>query len=193
MFLIISFITLVNALLVISSVNPINSVLSLIGVFLSISTIFIMLNLEFLGFMFIIIYVGAIAVLFLFIVMMINIRKIEKNNSSYVAIGIVLLIIFLIQIGVVMTYKNFQYISNNSYYNYTYNNRADETSRLLLLRDYGFVLFYNRPILVIFAGNILFVSMIASIYLTNTRKGFSTRRQANQLSRFAGIINVLII
>lgn len=59
-----------SAILMISVLNPINSVLFLISIFFSVSIIFILLGIDFFGFIFLIIYVGAIAVLFLFIVMM---------------------------------------------------------------------------------------------------------------------------
>ena len=80
------------------STNPINAVLFLISSFISTAMIFLMWNIEFFALIFIIIYVGAIAVLFLFIVMMINIKKIEKDNTTYLTIGSILLIILIFQI-----------------------------------------------------------------------------------------------
>jgi hypothetical protein len=68
----------------------------------------------------------------------------------------------------------------------------DEISRLNTIRNFGIILFYIRPILLILAGLILFVAMLASIYLTNQKRGFSMKKQFNQLSRNNKIINVVI-
>ena len=82
----------------IGCLNPINAVLFLISTFLSISMIFFMLNAEFIALIFIIIYVGAIAVLFLFIVMMLNIKRIEKDNTTYLTIGCIILLLLTFQL-----------------------------------------------------------------------------------------------
>jgi len=72
---------LVSATMVIISGNPIHSVIFLILVFCNATGLLLLLKLEFLGMMFLIIYVGAIAVLFLFIVMMLNIKLNEINEN----------------------------------------------------------------------------------------------------------------
>ena len=94
MFLFFYMCAIVSGIFMIISINPINAVLFLISSFISIAMIFLLWNIEFFAIIFIIIYVGAIAVLFLFIVMMINIKKIEKDNTTYFTIGSILFIIF---------------------------------------------------------------------------------------------------
>ncbi len=184
----------ISSILMIISTNPINAVLFLISSFISVAMIFLLWNIEFFALIFIIIYVGAIAVLFLFIVMMINIKKIEKDNTTYFTVGGILFIIFFFQILIIIyniSYENNNNIQN-SIYQFYYVNNFDEVSRVNILRDIGIILFNLRPFLLILAGLILLIAMIASIYLTNQKRGFSMKKQFNQLSRQYHIINVTI-
>ena len=87
-------ILIASACLMLFSTNPINAVLFLILTFLDASIIFFLIGCDFLGLVFIIIYLGAIAVLFLFIVMMVNIKKIEGDTTTYLVIGVLFFIIF---------------------------------------------------------------------------------------------------
>ena len=79
-----SFVAVSSAMLVILSRNTVYSVLFLILVFISISILFIMIGAEFLGMIILIVYVGAVAVLFLFVVMMLNVsqQKIKENTTK---------------------------------------------------------------------------------------------------------------
>src|SRR3989338_7309109 len=90
-------ILLVSAILMLLCTNPINAVLFLILTFLSDSNIFFLVGCDFLGLIFIIIYLGAIAVLFLFIVMMVNIKKVEGDSTTYLVIGSFFFLIFFFQ------------------------------------------------------------------------------------------------
>ena len=76
--------------IVISAKNPVHSVIALIFVFINGSALMISLGSEFIGILFLMVYVGAIAILFLFIVMMINIQQIERNLLRYVPVGILI-------------------------------------------------------------------------------------------------------
>ncbi len=171
----------------ISCVNPINAVLFLILVFISVSMIFIMWNLEFLALIFIIVYVGAIAVLFLFIVMMINIKKIEKDNTTYLTIGIIIVLLFAFELLILIFNDklewNYLIDNGNNYLNYLNINNVDEVVRINMVKELGIVLFLLRPFLIYLAGLILLVAMIGSIYLTNIKRGFSMKKQFNQLSK----------
>jgi NADH-quinone oxidoreductase subunit J len=179
----------------IACINPINAVLFLISTFISVAIIFLIWNVEFLALIFIIVYVGAIAVLFLFIVMMINIKKIEKDNTTYLTIGIIILILFFLQLLLLIFNPVFE-LSNNffieDYYYFIKINKLDEIVRIFIVRDIGIILFFNRPLLVLLAGFILLVAMIASIYLTNLKRGFSMKKQFNQLSKHYQIKHVNI-
>lgn len=79
---IISFIAVLCGIYVISSKNPIVSVLFLIGLFLSISVNLILLGYNFLGLSYLLVYVGAVSILFLFILMLINVRISELLNDT---------------------------------------------------------------------------------------------------------------
>ncbi len=92
--------SLVAALCVISSKNPVHSILNLVFVFLNVSALLLILNVDFLAMIFLIVYVGAIAILFLFIVMLLNIKTIEfsVNLVRYLPVGILIGLIFYLQI-----------------------------------------------------------------------------------------------
>ncbi|MBC9721916.1 MAG: NADH-quinone oxidoreductase subunit J [Lactobacillus sp.] len=89
----ISLVAILSAILVIVSKNPIVSVLFLIGLFLSISCYLIVLGLNFIGLSYLLVYVGAVSILFLFILMLINVRISELLNETSNSIPLVILII----------------------------------------------------------------------------------------------------
>src|SRR6201746_2933961 len=93
---IISLISVLCGILVIISKNPIVSVLFLIGLFLSISSYLIMLGMNFIGLSYLLVYVGAVSILFLFILMLINIRISElfSDTSNSIALAIIIAISF---------------------------------------------------------------------------------------------------
>ena len=95
-----SSIAIISAIMVISAKNPIHSILSLILVFCNAAGLFILLEVEFLAMIFLVVYVGAIAILFLFVVMMLNIKLIELNENllRYLPVGSLVAIIFLLEI-----------------------------------------------------------------------------------------------
>ena len=195
MFLFFYFTVIVSSVLMIISINPINAVLFLIGTFISAAMIFLMWNVEFFALIFIIIYVGAIAVLFLFIVMMINIKRIEKDNTTYLTIGAIILLVFGFQLFLLVfnpLFENSNLSPFIDYYFFSEINNIDEGLRMNVLRDLGIILFYIRPFLLILAGLVLLIAMLASIYLTNQKRGFSMKKQFNQLSRDYKIYHVEI-
>ena len=100
LFYIFSAIAIISGSMVISARNPIHSVLFLVLVFCNAAGLLILLETEFLAMLFLVVYVGAIAVLFLFVVMMLNVRITELNESilRYIPIGGIILLIFLFEI-----------------------------------------------------------------------------------------------
>ena len=92
----ISLISVLCGILVIVSKNPIVSVLFLIGLFLSISTYLMVLGLNFIGLSYLLVYVGAVSILFLFILMLINVRISEllSNTSNSIPLAIIIIISF---------------------------------------------------------------------------------------------------
>jgi NADH-ubiquinone oxidoreductase chain 6 len=93
---IISIIALLFGVTVITIKNPIGSLMCLIGLFGAISVYLIMIGLNFIGFSYLIVYIGAVSILFLFILMLINIRSSELLSNNVNSIPLALLIIILL-------------------------------------------------------------------------------------------------
>ena len=104
---IISLLAILCGILVITSKNPIVSVLFLIGLFASISCYLIMLGLSFIGLSYLIVYIGAISILFLFILMLINIRTSEIQNytKNSILLGLIITIFLSYSIFQVLPYS----------------------------------------------------------------------------------------
>ena len=110
-FYIISSITVLSSLSVVFSSNPVHSVLFLIFTFFNVAVLFLLSNAEFLAMTIVIVYVGAVAVLFLFVVMMLNINEvlIKEGFLKYFPFGFILITIFLLELFFVfkdITLKN---------------------------------------------------------------------------------------
>lgn len=97
LFYVFAFFALLSGVMVIRSKNPVYSVLFLILVFCNVSGLLLLLNLDFFAMVFLVVYVGAIAVLFLFVVMMLNVKLAEINDNilRYLPIGGVFGLLFL--------------------------------------------------------------------------------------------------
>ena len=93
-----SFVLILSSLFVVFSSNPVHSVLFLIFTFFNAAVIFLLSNAEFLAMTLLIVYVGAVAVLFLFVVMMLNIKEVilKEGFLKYFPFGMLLISIFLI-------------------------------------------------------------------------------------------------
>jgi NADH-quinone oxidoreductase subunit J len=83
---------IITGFMVITAKNPVHSVLNLVLTFILASVLLLIIGVEFLPLLFIIVYVGAIAILFLFVVMMLNIKRVElaDNATRYVPIGFII-------------------------------------------------------------------------------------------------------
>ena len=109
-------ITLLSAIMVISSRNPVHSVLFLILAFCGSSGLLILIEAEFMAMIFIVVYVGAIAVLFLFVVMMLNIKISEVIDEiyQYLPVGGLIGIIFLLEVFIIVDNDFVPLLSNGS-------------------------------------------------------------------------------
>ncbi len=181
-FYIFSLIAIISALMVTISKNTVHSVFFLILDFISISCLFIMIGAEFLGMIMLIVYVGAVAVLFLFVVMMLNVAK-QKNtwfksssNLSHIPIGLfVSLIIFFELIIVVGGWKYKPELLNSISLTI-----SEETNT----HSIGSVLYTNYIHLFQLSGMILLVAMIGAIILTfRKRDGLKRQSYFKQISR----------
>jgi len=178
-FYLFSFITIASSLAVISAKNTIHAVFFLILDFVSVSCLFIMLGAEYLGMLTLIVYVGAVAVLFLFVVMMLNVNlgDLKSGFLSYLPfggfIGVILLIEIVMMIG---TWKYKDTFIKTSQINISNDLSNTEAIGNVLYTEY---LHYFQ-----ISGLILLVAMIGAILLTFRRKDNLKRQDiTTQVSR----------
>ena len=164
-----STITVFSAVMVTISKNTVYSVFFLILVFITTSILFIMIGAEFLGMIMLIVYVGAVAVLFLFVVMMLNVQEQSSKKISRkglinnVSVGSIVGLIILLELFVVVggwKYKN-TFIQTSSI-----NTEINITNTHAL----GRVLYTDYIHLFQISGLILLVAMIGAITLTFSKK-----------------------
>src|SRR5690606_13391394 len=97
-------ITVASAFMVIAARNPVHSVLFLILAFVNAAALFLMLGAEFLAMILVVVYVGAVAVLFLFVVMMLDVDFVEMRQGflQFLPVGALVGIVFLVELGLVV-------------------------------------------------------------------------------------------
>ena len=184
-FYIFSSVILLSALMVISARNPVHSVLFLILAFLNAAGIFVILHAEFLAMILIIVYVGAVAVLFLFVVMMLDIKTtIEKSNIlQYMPIGLFIGFVFIAELVIVLINTKLE-LSNMQ----ILSNPLNKFAELSNTKAIGSVLYTDYILHFQLAGVILLIAMIGSIVLTlRERAGVKRQSVAEQLSRSSKI------
>lgn len=159
---------ILSGLMVAFSANPVESVLFLILTFFNAGAILVMFNAEFLGLIFIIVYVGAIAVLFLFVVMMLNVKIHENIFVKLFSKNIrnsILALFFIYLVSVILfIYLNSIFHSQNV--NTEFNNSALLFDALHNIDILGQVLYNYYLICFLVAGLILLVALIGAIVLT---------------------------
>src|ERR1700709_2313163 len=131
---------ILSGILVIISKNPIVSVLFLIGLFLSISCYLIILGLNFIGLSYLLVYVGAVSILFLFILMLINVRISEllSDTSNSIPLGIIITISFYYPVYQILPYSiaslnGYTIDFKNTFTSIFYNSYSDYLNKLLNL------------------------------------------------------------
>ena len=182
-FYIFSIIAIISAIMVTASKNTVHSVFFLILDFISISCLFIMIGAEFLGMIMLIVYVGAVAVLFLFVVMMLNVAQqknqwfISKSSSSHIPIGLVISALIFFELIIVIG-------------GWKYKPELVQTSNLYLSKgatnthSLGQVLYTDYIHIFQISGMILLIAMIGAIVLTfRQREGIKTQSYIKQISR----------
>ena len=178
LFFIVSIIIITSSLLVILSKNPIHSVLFLILVFFNTSILFLFSNAEFLAMILLIVNIGAVAVLFLFVVMMldINITKQRQTFLNYLPIGLFIGFIILMELIYVVSQSNVNFVKTNSSY-INMSNQILENTKII-----GNILYTDYFLLFQLSGIILLVAMIGAIYLTlRKRKGIKKQNIYKQI------------
>ena len=181
-FYVFSIIAVVSAIMVTVSKNTVHSVFFLILDFISISCLFIMVGAEFLGMIMLIVYVGAVAVLFLFVVMMLNVALqknqwfISEENSGHIPVGLLISAIIFFELIIVIggwKYKPDLFETTN-----LITNEISNTHSL------GQVLYTDYIHIFQISGMILLIAMIGAIVLTfRQREGVKKQSYLKQISR----------
>ena len=183
-FYVFSTIAIVSAIMVTASKNTVHSVFFLILDFISVSCLFIMIGAEFLGMIMLIVYVGAVAVLFLFVVMMLNVAQ-QKNqwfsssqSSRHIPIGLIIGTIIFFELIIVVggwKYKPelFEKINSTSSFEGISNTHS-----------LGQILYTDYIHIFQISGMVLLVAMIGAIVLTfRQREGVKKQSYIKQISR----------
>ena len=175
-------ILLVSAAMVVSARNPVHSVLFLILAFFNAAALFLIAGAEFLAMVLVIVYVGAVAVLFLFVVMMldINFAELRSGFQRFLPVGVAVGVVLLVELAVVL--GGWKIAPDALALRFAPN--AIEQHNTVQL---GRLLYTDYVLLFQAAGLVLLVAMIGAIVLTLRDKPPSSRRQniARQLARTA--------
>ena len=178
-----SLIAIFSAIMVVASKNTVHSVFFLILDFISISCLFIMIGAEFLGMIMLIVYVGAVAVLFLFVVMMLNVAQ-QKNqwfestsDNTHIPIGLLISVVIFFELVIVVggwKYKP-DLLSSVS---------VEINQNITNTHSIGNILYTDYIHLFQLSGMILLVAMIGAIVLTyRKRSGIKRQSYLSQISR----------
>ena len=178
-----SIVAILSAIMVIVSRNTVHAVFFLILAFISIASLFILIGAEFLGMMMIIVYVGAVAVLFLFVVMLLNVSEQKlswfrgSRKTKHIPIGLAVGAVILLELIVVVG-------------GWKYRDTFSETKFLNFEKDFtnthaiGNVMYTEYIHLFQISGLILLLSMIGAIVLTyRKREGVKRQNYFTQVGR----------
>tara|TARA_B100001063_G_scaffold71787_1_gene66092 strand:+ start:930 stop:1559 length:630 start_codon:yes stop_codon:yes gene_type:complete len=177
-----SIIAIFSALMVIASRNTVNSVFFLILDFISVGCLFIMVGAEFLGMILLIVYVGAVAVLFLFVVMMLNVAEQKQSwfigqKATHIPSGLIVSVLILLELLVIIggwKYKTDIMTSSTLIIDENFSNT----------HQIGYVMYTDYILYFQISGMILLLSMIGAILLTyRKRTGVKRQSYINQISR----------
>lgn len=191
LFIILSLLIIISAIMVIASKNPIHSIFFLVLVFVGNTGLLLILNVEFIAMLFLVVYVGAILVLFLFVIMMLNVRIVELRERfvRYLPIGGFIGFVFFIEILFVINENLLpdyvtilEMINLKSTFSNEINNSLNWDLELLVYNNFfeilnltniqqiSLLLYTKYVYLFILSGLILLVAMIGAIALTLNQK-----------------------
>tara|TARA_B100001123_G_scaffold447100_1_gene603615 strand:- start:717 stop:1328 length:612 start_codon:yes stop_codon:yes gene_type:complete len=176
-----AFVTIAAGTMVVSSRNPVHSVLFLILAFFNAAGLFVLIGAEFIAMILVVVYVGAVAVLFLFVVMMLDINFVELRQGfmQYLPVGALLGIVLLLELFFVV---GVWVVSEQAQFSIAVPTPAPET--VTNTHAIGGVLYTRYVYLFQAAGLILLIAMIGAIVLTlRNRPGVKRQNISDQLSR----------
>jgi NADH-quinone oxidoreductase subunit J len=176
-----AFVVVAAAVMVISARNPVHSVLFLILAFFNAAGLFILLGAEFLAMILVVVYVGAVAVLFLFVVMMLDIRfsELRQGFLQYLPIGALVGVVLLAELLViVLGWLISPEVGTVRAFPIPPPDQVTNTHAL------GRILYTDYILLFQAAGMVLLVAMVGAIVLTlRSREGVRRQSIARQLRR----------
>ena len=182
-FYVFSLIAVVSAIMVTVSKNTVHSVFFLILDFISISCLFIMIGAEFLGMIMLIVYVGAVAVLFLFVVMMLNVAQqknqwlLSEDSSGHIPIGLIISALIFFELIIVI--GGWKYKPN-----LLSSNILETSTEISNTHSLGQILYTDYIHVFQISGMILLIAMIGAIVLTfRQREGVKKQSYIKQISR----------
>lgn len=170
-----------SGVMVISAKNPVHSVLFLILAFFNAAGLFVLLGAEFLAMLLVVVYVGAVAVLFLFVVMMldINLTELRQGFLQYLPIGAVIGGIMAIELVLIVGGWHFSPVVSSSI-----SAAIPPVEHVSNTRALGELLYTKFVYLFQASGLVLLVAMIGAITLTHRqRKGVKKQNIAKQIAR----------
>lgn len=191
-----SIIAILCGIFVIVSKNPIVSILFLIGLFLSISSYLILLGMNFIGLSYLLVYIGAVSILFLFILMLINIRISEllSETSNSIPLAIIIGISFNYAVYQILPYSITGFNINNILNSHLYGNLNNYISKLFTnsvtndifyvtsklwdgslaetthITSMGNIMYTSHSIWLILTSMILLLAMVGAIVITIKQK-----------------------
>jgi NADH-quinone oxidoreductase subunit J len=172
-------VTLVSALMVISARNPVHSVLWLILAFVNAAGLFLVIGAEFLAMLLVIVYVGAVAVLFLFVVMMLDIdfARLRSGTARYLPLGVLLGAVLMVELFLVAGARSSGTIAATA-------RAAPRPDGLANTQAIGTILYTDYIYAFQAAGLILLTAMVGAIVLTHRqRAGVKRQDPAAQAAR----------
>jgi NADH-quinone oxidoreductase subunit J len=175
-FYLLAFTAIAAGFMVVAARNPVHSVMFLILTFFAAAGLFILMGAEFLALLLVMVYVGAVAVLFLFVVMMLDVDFVELKQGflTYLPVGAIVAIILLAEMILV----------GAAYFSGETKTVVEQSSERSNLEAFGEVLYTQYAGAFEAAGLVLLVAMIGAIVLTlRERKGVKTQNAMDQMAR----------
>ena len=182
---IVSILAILSGIFVLNSKNPVVSVLFLIGLFANVAVFLNLIGLNFIGLSYLIVYIGAVSILFLFILMLINIRlsELQNNTMNSIPLAIIIIISLIYTIFIILPYNYATIINDDISNNYLYKNKLiymnnnDITFSLSNNWDnnileynhistIGSILYTSHNIWLIITSFILLLAMVGAIVIT---------------------------
>jgi NADH-quinone oxidoreductase subunit J len=176
-FYLLAFTAVAAAFLVVASRNPVHSVMFLILTFFSAAGLFILMGAEFLALLLVMVYVGAVAVLFLFVVMMLDVDFVEMKQGflQYLPIGGLVAVILLLE----MVFVGAAYFTGTE--NVVVAEKSGTKSNL---EQFGEVLYTDYAFFFEAAGLVLLVALVGAVTLTlRAREGVRRQNAVKQMDR----------